>query len=210
MTLDLAGLLARTRKPVIADISLRVLQELYEEYLFPYTFIFELDNGDTITLHFEKDNFCHLLGLEKMVEGKVLQADLKNYRGVDGWNNIKNGTIDIQHMRTRAGKANFNSTKGKMLYFLAIPHVIESSKAMVKINKLGAELLIYGEFDNAIVHLGISRRKETNLMTWCPRTILEEGKTPPLYGKKYIKDINPYNIISFKREKRFTTPVDCT
>lgn len=186
MALTLEQLMARTTKPLITDISLQVLQELYEQYLLPYTFIYELSNNETIVLHFEMDNFCHLLGLEKMVSGKIAAQDLKNYKGLDGWSKIKDGTIGREHMRSRAGKANFNSLKGKMIYFAAIPGIITSSTAMIKFHKLGSEYLIYGDFDNAIVHLGISKRSETNYETWCPRTILEEGKTPPLYGERHI------------------------
>lgn len=62
--------------------------------------------------------------------------------------------------------------------------------------------MIYGDFDNAIVHLGISPRLETNFKTWCPRTILEEGKTHPLYGTRYIQGESPIHITSFKKELR--------
>jgi hypothetical protein len=203
MTLSLEQLISRTTKPLIADISLQVLQELYEQYLVPYTFTYELNNNqETVRLHFEKDNFCHLLGLEKMVLGKISTRDLKDYKGLDGWNKIKEGTIDREHMRSRAGKLNFNSLKGKMIYFAAIPHIITSSTAMIKFHKLGAEYLIYGEFDNAIVHLGISKRSETDFKTWCPRTILEEGKTPPLYGTRHIQGVKPIQITSFSKVPR--------
>ncbi|OUS68528.1 hypothetical protein B1748_33665 [Paenibacillus sp. MY03] len=202
MTLTLEQLVARTTKPLIADISLQVLQQLYEQYLLPYTFTYELENHEPVKLHFEKDNFCHLLGLEKMVAGKIRSQDLKLYRGPEGWDNIKNGTIDRDHMRSRAGKPNFNSLKGKWIYFFAIPRILTSDTAMIKFHKLGAELLIYGGFDNAIVHLGISRREETEFKTWCPRTILEEGKTPPLYGTKHIDGQPTLRIVSFKQEAK--------
>ncbi|MEK4529824.1 PBECR4 domain-containing protein [Paenibacillus sp. FSL H8-0104] len=197
MTLTMEELVTRMTKPVIADISLQVLQQLYEQHLLPYMFTYELENHDPVKLHFEKDNFSHLLGLEKMVEGKV--GNLAQYRGLEGWKNIKNGTINREHMRSRAGKPNFNSLKGKWIYFLALPRILTSDTSMIKFNKLGAELLIYGSFDNAIVHLGISKRRETELKTWCPRTILEEGKTPPRYGTKHIDGQPSLRVVSIKR-----------
>lgn len=138
MPLTLEQLMARTTKPLISDISLQVLQGLYEQYLLLYSFVYELSNDVKIVLHFEKENFCHLLGLEKMLTGKIAAKDLKNYKGLDGWNNINNGTIDREHMRSRAGKINFNSLKGKMIYFSAFHRIITSSAAMIKSHKLGA------------------------------------------------------------------------
>jgi len=82
MPLTLEQLMVRTTKPLISDISLQVLQELYEQYLLPYSFVYELSNDDTIVLHFEKENFCHLFGLEKMLTGKILAMDLKKYKGM--------------------------------------------------------------------------------------------------------------------------------
>lgn len=202
MTLTLEQLMERTTKPLISDISLQVLQSLYEQYLLPYTFEYKLDNGEIITLHFEKDNFCHLLGLEKMVSGRIPRRKLTEYKGLNGWEQIRSGGITRKIMRQRAGKANFKSIKGKWIYFAAIPKILTSSTVMIKFHKLGAEYLIYGDFDNAIVHLGISKRHETGYKTWCPRTILEQGKTPPLYGTKYIQSASPIQILSVKREVR--------
>ncbi len=63
----------------IYDNSLctKVLQDFYTMHLTPNVYIFELSNGNGITLLFEEDSFCHLIGLSYF-----------GYNGEKGWSDL--------------------------------------------------------------------------------------------------------------------------
>ena len=56
-------------KPKINDISLKVLSEYYEMFLYPfvYNYYIKTEEGDkNIELRFDLENFCHLLGVDEV------------------------------------------------------------------------------------------------------------------------------------------------
>lgn len=76
-----------TIKPKINDITLEVLREFYEMFLYPFIFTYTVTANNSsrkIKLAFNTRNFCHLLGVESIAKRSVKYSDLHNYRGEDG------------------------------------------------------------------------------------------------------------------------------
>mgnify|MGYP000228928420 FL=1 len=116
------------RKPKINDISLIVLKRYYAMYLVPFIYTYNIikPSGDKgrIKLKFNKESFCHLLGLETIAKGSVKYKEISEYRGHKGWNNIENGEIDFKHLKN-LNKKKFQSVKAKFVYFYLLPDLIE-------------------------------------------------------------------------------------
>ena len=169
-------------KPRINDISLKVLSEYYEMYLYPFIYTYEIHSKDgykSIQLRFEPDKFCHLLGVESIVKYSVPKSDLHKYKGEYGWENIKNLVIDIPHLKTINSKR-FKSVKAKYVYFYLIPNLIEKPMAVnydtdnvESGTSIECEVLFYSDVkdDNAIIHLGIEKDAEG---FYFPRTFFVE------------------------------------
>ena len=51
----------------IDRLSLSLLLEYYEYYLMPFEFTYDLENSEKINVFFSKENFCHLIGIEKII-----------------------------------------------------------------------------------------------------------------------------------------------
>ena len=192
-----------TIKPKINDITLNVLREFYEIFLYPFIYTYTITRNDetrTIALRFNTRNFCHLLGIEKIAKGAVKYCDLHNYRGEEGWDNIKNGAIDIKYLKT-LNKKKFQSVKAKYVYFYLIPSLLESplavnydkSKVMPPTN-IDCELLFYSEYDNAVIHLGLEKEDEEDF--YFPRTFFVEKLSKP-DGKDIYID-NQEQIVATK------------
>lgn len=168
-----------TIKPKINDITLDTLREYYEIFLHPFIYTYRIIQGDKnreITLRFDRENFCHLLGMETIAKGSVKQSELYKYRGENGWNNVKNGIIDIKTLKN-LNKKRFQSVKAKYVYFYLIPSLLEKplavnyDKSKVKPpTSIDCELLFYSKYDNAIIHLGIISQNDY----YVPRTFFVE------------------------------------
>lgn len=153
-------------KPRINDITLEVLREFYEMFLHPFIFTYQIANDKTaevISLKFNTNNFCHLLGIESIVRGTIKYDQLYNYRGDTGWDNIKKGILDIPHLKN-LNKRNFQNVKAKYVYFYLIPTLLENPLAINydkdKIfppTNIDCEILFYNTYENAVIHLGIKR-----------------------------------------------------
>lgn len=170
-----------TIKPKINDVSLEVLREFYEIFLYPFIYTYKIKKNKestTIAVRFNTKNFCHLLGVETIAKNAVKYSELHNYRGEDGWNNIKNGKLDIKHLKA-LNKKRFLSVKAKYVYFYLIPSLLEKplavnydkNKVMPPTN-IDCELLFYSTYDNAVIHLGLE--KENGEEYYFPRTFFVE------------------------------------
>lgn len=180
-----------TIKPKINDITLEVLREYYEMFLCPFIYTYIITGkGEPgkIALRFYPRNFCHLLGIESIARGAVKFCELHNYRGEDGWNNIKSGVLDIKHLK-QLNKKQFQNVKAKYVYFFLIPSLLESplavnyDKSKVKPpTNIDCEILFYSTYDNAVIHLGLQKELRANY--YVPRTFFVEK-----LGKAENKDI---------------------
>lgn len=204
MYYDIAELLSLTQKPKINDISLKLLSTYYEDVLSPYGFIYEIsdtnnsNSSSVVNLRFDIDKFCHLIGVESVAKsGSVARKSLHNYRGLDGWQNIKNDVIDIQHLK-QLNKKKFNSIKAKCVYFYLLKSLVENPLA-VRYNKndsilptnIDCELLFYSSVknDNAIIHLGIEKGNKGYYFpkTFFVEKVSEKEKDDYLKGQKDVK-----------------------
>jgi hypothetical protein len=84
-----------------------------------------------IELRFDQENFCHLLGIDKIVQYSVNREQLKQYKGQAGWDNVVNGTITIPLLRQKKTKKEFTNRKEKYVFFYLIPMLIESPRGVL-------------------------------------------------------------------------------
>lgn len=180
-----------TVKPKINDISLELLRKFYECFLHPFIYtyrIIDAHGSREIAVQFHTRNFCHLLGVESIARNSVKYSDLHHYRGENGWNNIKNGYIDIRHLKS-LNQRKFQSVKAKYVYFYLIPSILEMPLAVrydksnvASPTKIECELLFYSMVDHAVIHLGLEKDSEGDY--YVPRTFFVEK-----LGKDQTKDI---------------------
>jgi hypothetical protein len=200
-----------TQNPKINIITLDLLREYYEIYLNPYIYKYEIINtveGEinetTIELRFDKDNFCHLLGIESTLRYSVSYMELQKYKGQLGWDNIKNGAFDFKFLKTK-NKRGFTDNKSRYVFFYLIPKLAEApkgvlydpSKVMGKSN-VDCELLFFDEFERAYVHIGI--KKDEVLGYYIPKTFLIEKITENNDGLKYIADQQKITVKKVSRD----------
>lgn len=195
-----------TEKPKINDISLQVLQDYYHMFLRPFVYKYIVAIEDEVAefqLRFDSDKLCHLLGVESIAKGHVKYKELYQYKGVEGWNNIKNGTLDFKKLKT-LNKSKFQSIKAKFVYFYLIPDLLEHPMAvlfdgnMVKPPvKIECEILFYSTYENAVIHLGIDKDSEA---IYYPRTFFVEK-----LGKNNVEDIYTVNQTHIEVVKDYRT-----
>lgn len=185
-------------KPRINDITIKVLADYYAFYLNPFIYNYTLKNNPekSFELWFNKENFCHLLGLETIAKNSVPYKELHKYKGVDGWHNIygekEDGfVLDIPHLKT-LNKKKFNSIKAKFVYFYLLPSLVSCPLCVIFKNdkvlpptKIDCDILFYSKVknDNAIIHLGI--KKDTYLGYFIPKTFFIE-KVSSKQGDIYL------------------------
>lgn len=203
--LTLEALMALTAKPIISSIDIPLLKDLFEYHLYPYYFVYKLNDGNEVLLRFDKERFCHLIGLENIVKKVTSNPNLlKNYRGQAGWDNIVSGNINIIHMKKLVGKE-FNNYKDKLVFFYNIPRLLMDANTVVKYKKIEGsriecEIIIYSVYDKAYVHLGIEKDSSGN--HYFPRSFWMERKTASNDGDRYIVNQNHVSIIEKQKIKR--------
>lgn len=168
-------------KPRINDIDLNVLQEYYEMYLNPFIYQYDISDDKSISsieLRFDEENFCHLMGIESIVRFSVPKKDIHNFKGKDGWDNIKNIGLSFKDLKNY-NKSKFKSVKAKFVYFYLVPEIIEKPIAVEFKNedvdpptRIDCDILFYTQEENAVVHLGI--KKDDDLGYYIPKTFFVE------------------------------------
>ncbi|WP_099305912.1 PBECR4 domain-containing protein [Bacillus sp. Marseille-P3800] len=189
--LNVVDLFKLDEKPNISKISLKLLQDYYVNYLMPYTYTYEFEDGELIELTFSKERFCHLLGIETVAKKKYSNPRaLARYKGKYGFKRIERGELTFDELRNIKNKGGFQSIKDKLLYFFLIPRVLESPNMIVhyqeKKNLIQCQMIIHGEGGNVTVNLGID--KEQNDSEFYARTFLTSRITASNDGMKYVTD----------------------
>ncbi|MBK5201902.1 MAG: hypothetical protein JJE21_10315 [Spirochaetaceae bacterium] len=209
MILNCEQLYMVTQNPRINDISLELLREYYELYLNPYIYKYKIINNKkdkkvvtNIELRFDKNNFCHLLGIENTLRHSVNKEDLFTYVGQAGWDNIKNEILDFKFIKGK-NKLGFNNNKSRYVFFYLIPKLVDHPKGILYdaskvmgLTLVDCELLFYDEYQNAYIHIGIKEDKD--LGYYIPKTFLIEKITEHSDGRKYINKQDKIIVTSKK------------
>lgn len=197
--LTLAELKKLRRTPKINDISLELLREYYEIYLNPFIYHYKLEdsinNKCSIEVRFDKERFCHLLGIETIVKKQVNCYEIKNYKGLRGWNNIESGHLNFQSLKNMNKKA-FENGKAKFIYFYLLPNLLKTPNAVnydkSKVSSgtnIDCKIMFYDTYNNAILHLGIEPNDAGTY--YFPRTLLIEKINPKNSGTKFVINQQP-------------------
>lgn len=190
-----------TQKPNLGKISLKLLQDYNETYLKPYSFTYYLNDGKVIELVFEDHRFCHLLGIETIAKAKFGENRhwlTKPYRGLNGYQGIKNGTITFKSLKQLSRK--FSSIKDKLIFFYLIPHIIESPEILIEYNYnpsvsfVQCKILIFDILHEVQVHLGLEIQADGK---YYPRTFLIERITDTNDGTRFTA--NQPNTINVEK-----------
>lgn len=199
-------------KPKINDITLEILREYYEIFLNPFIYQYKITYANgldrEIELRFDIDNFCHLLGIESIAKRAIRFSEIYKYKGEEGWHNIKNGGIDISHLK-QLNLRKFKDVKAKYVYFYLLPTLIESplgvqfdKNKVDPVTKIECEILFYSTYENAVIHLGLGKKsKETY---YIPRTFFVEKLSKD--GPKDIYTINQEKINVTRKNRIIMIP----
>lgn len=215
--LTLPDLLGLTAKPRISDLEFSLLQEMYEKCLIPYAFDYLLSSGERVKLYFNPNRFCHLIGLEKVAEQVTRNTNIHNqHKGYKGWNRIKNGQLTLSGFRRFGGRHFDQLAKRKIVYFYSLPHLLMSGTAMVQYvpipsSRLACKLIIFDQYDNSWVHLGLER--ESSVDAYYPRSFFIERIStaspdsrfvhgqPLVYSVTWKRRYNRYPVIRPYKKK---------
>lgn len=199
--LDIHTFANLTRNPSITDISLKLLQEYYDHYLLNKTYEYHLEDGQVISFTFKEKDFCHLLGLEKIIERAVHYSQHYKYYGVNGYKNVKDGTIDFAHLRKTGGKTRFNDSKDKMVFFFLMHRMAEAPTDSIFVEYMGksgsrvnVRFLIYDVCESGVGHLGISFDNDKGL--WYPKTYMTERINETNNGMSLIEGRDRIKVLN--------------
>ncbi|SED17814.1 PBECR4 domain-containing protein [Paenibacillus sp. GP183] len=208
--MDVLTLSQLISKPKIDEISLELLQAYYEAFLVPYTYAFTLDNGMEINLDFDKEHFCHLTGIGKVAIGSVKNKELDKYFRLEGYDNIKNGVITLQHLK-KLNKGKFKQIKDKLVFFYLLPNIVESPEILLDFTggtpsstRIEAKLLAYSATDEVYVHVGID--EDPNTKRHFARSFFTERINDTSDGTKFISGLTPFKVVKAEKiDRRPTT-----
>lgn len=207
MIVDIKTLYNLKKNPKINEISLELLKNYYENYLHNYIFTYEIEEEteettsfNKIELRFDLENFCHLLGIEKIVSHTVNRKEREEYKGIKGWRNVEKGVITLQDLRSKKTKGKFNNNKDKYVFFYTLPKLINNPKAALfdrkKVigteTKIDCQILFYDQYQNAMIHLGII--EDENLGYYIPKTFFVERVTKNKNGLRYVGNQQKINV----------------
>lgn len=163
-------------KTEMNQITLKLLQKYYEDYLLPYTFIFHLEGGDDpVRLQFKKDHFCHLIGTNHPAQKKYNNNPkmLYQYFGKKGYSKIRQGSITIETLRKLHRSEFDQTTKKKCKHFHFLHRMLDKPNIVKSINSVGnivCDFYFFNEFDNSYVHLGIEQEDGQHI--YFPKTFV--------------------------------------
>ena len=186
-------LLRLERNPRINELSLKLLQNFYERYasafIWQYTLEAECGLQQEIELRCGKEQFCHLLGIEKIAKRHVSSREIRFFRGQQGWSSIHSGQLDMRSLRALDGQA-FRSGKEKFVFFYLLPRILEKPEVVIydpsKVEpptNIASSLLFYDAGQSAYVHLGLDT---DDAGFYVPRSFFVEKVTDKHDGQRFV------------------------
>ena len=164
------------------SLLLKIIKD-FDNYLRPYQFVIELNNGKIIEFNFKKEQIKHLLGLHKTIFNKFYSTLI--------YKKIKLGEITFEKLKKNK---NFSDIETRVLNFARIKdmlnlkiedEIIEFDASLLKNCKLKSEYIIFNQETGETLHLGLA--KENN--KYYPETwFIGEGKQSDKYIKVCVHD----------------------
>jgi len=142
--------------PEKSEIKLKILQDYFNKFIYPYKFVYICDYDLTIEFIFEKHEFCHLL-LGTIEKGF---PDAKKYKGMEGYNQIFLEKITTKNLPSKLW--DYAKTRIKYFHFLEDilnepeviffnPNIVDRGNYKIATTRIKAEFLFYKRISNTNV-----------------------------------------------------------
>lgn len=193
--------------PKINEISYKLLAEYYSEYLlgteYRYSLNYSIDGQvqkEVVSIYFNEENFCHLLGIETIAKPFTNSENISQYKGELGWSNAINGDLTMDNLK-KLNKKGFKNNKDKAIFFYLIPKILINPK-IIKFDKsivkpkttITSKFVFYENTLNAYVHIGMDCRNGK----YFPRSLFIERINKNNSGDKYITNQTEVTIEEIK------------
>lgn len=155
---DIPILQAKHEMPSIDCISLKLLQDFFENEIMPYEYIYLCNNGLRIKFNIGKEDFCHL------IYGTINKSlgNHRLYKGILGYDNIKNSAVNMGNLPSQI--KSYARYRLKAFIFLPIllrgPGIIYFNQKLVpkgstglKTTDIDADFLLYKQVGTIKAHL---------------------------------------------------------
>lgn len=192
-------LLPLTVRPELSKITLKQLQDFYMLYLYPYEYKYNLDNGITVVLNFELDQFAHLAGLHYI---KTNDRKFKKYKGSYAYDLINSGDLTIEELK-KVNRGEFNSQKQRLLSTHLIYHIVNNPNEFIidfkppegDKSKMQTDLIMHSDKVGKSLVLGIRKVDiDNNIYICAPNTLLINRNEKYTDGQDTFK-INEYFVV---------------
>lgn len=194
--------------PTADQITLKVIQDYFDNEIEPYTYIYDTEEVEKITLNFAFANFPHLIGTHYAANAKYGRnsEDAARFKGIDCYNEIKLGTIDKQTIKgiDPQNKDAYKDMTKKMRYFNKL-HLVLSNPLAIYYNKdangkrknkdMDCDIILYTIIDNNYIHLGIDKAGKN----FIPKTFLIDNKGEFITNQK---EINIAKVTKVRRRRQ--------
>lgn len=174
--------------PKVQEISLKIIQEFYSEYLTNRIYTYRLRPHKSkeefeIQVRFFTENLPHLLGIQKVVPSS---SNTYLYQGKDGYEGILNGSITIEKLinideqRPRSERV-FPQIESRITGFYLVPKLMEECE-MVKFSALRvrgncnikSDFMLYKRELGVKLHLGVIQEKGKTI--YVPETFMVKSE----------------------------------
>jgi hypothetical protein len=205
--LTLNDLAVHTNRTSNRKVSMSLLSQFYETYLFSNYYDFELTNGNTIRIDFHKKNFCHLIGIEQIAEEHFRPNDPKLFmhKGLGGFKRAKSGKLEFSYLRNLHQYEYEYQEKHKFYHFHFLHTMMDSGNlklvnyTTVANSTIKCDFMFHDTYDNALLHLGVEKSGSTG--NFFPKTFFARYLTDADVDM-YIKPQTPVGIEQLKKVAR--------
>ena len=196
--LTLETLSSHSTRTNAQQITMSLLANYYETYLFPTYYDLKLSNGTTIRIDFHKGNFCHLIGIDQIAKEHFKKTDPKLFmhRGPGGFQRAKKGKLEFSYLKNlHQHQYQYEEPK---FYFFHFLHTMMDSGNLKLVNytqipnsSITCDFMFHDKYDNALIHLGVEKSAKTG--SFFPKTFFVRYLTNPNVDS-YIKPQTPVKI----------------
>lgn len=145
--------------PTVAEISLNLLKEFYEEYLCKTIFIFTLKNGETVKLFFQDTTeIFHISGIDHIYEGVPMD-------GTRFISEIESGKIDLATVKSVNPNA-YKDYEDRICSMACLDTIIKNCEYLfypggkIPQSEIKVKYLLLKGLDGKNLHLGIDTYKK--------------------------------------------------